>query len=420
MDFLRVNFSSTVPIALRALAKNKLRASLTVLGIVIGVAAVTALVNIGQSATKVVSTQLEGMGRNLIIVASAAKDDKGVRGGQGGTPTLTVDDAEAITRQCLNLQAVSPAVGVRAQIVYGNTNWSPREVLGVAGDYLTVRNWDVRLGGFFSDRDISSGGKVCVIGQTIVEKLFQTTNPLQRTIRIQNIPFTVIGVLESKGTNILGMDQDDIVLAPYSTVRSRLKGAYSDKVDAIFCSTKSPDKMDDATNEIRQILNERHRIKAGDAADFEVKNIAEAERLLNMVTGAMTALLASIAGIALLGGGVGIMNIMLVSVTERTREIGIRMAVGAKQRDILLQFLTEAVVLSTLGGLVGLALGAGASIAIVLGVNVMAPDNPWPIQFSFEAAIVAIVFAVAIGVFFGYYPARRASRLDPIDALRYE
>jgi len=415
-----MNLLPTIAIALRALAKNKMRASLTVLGIVIGVAAVTTLVSLGQGASNVVQGQLEALGTNLIIVASASVQDGPVRGGRGGTPTLTVDDAEAIASQCPNLAAVTPIVGALSQVIYGNTNWMPQELLGVARDYLSVRNWNLRMGGFFTDRDITGGAKVCVIGQTIVEKLFQTTNPLGETIRIKGIPFEVVGVLDAKGTNIFGGDQDDIILAPYTTVRSRLKGAGSDKVDAIFCSVKSQGQMSEAEYDIRQLLLQRHRIRSGDPADFEVKNIAQIASLVSVVAGAMTALLSCIAGIALLGGGVGIMNIMLVSVTERTREIGIRMAVGAHQKDIMLKFLNEAVVLSTLGGLVGLALGTLASLGIVLAINTWTPDTPWPMVVSIRAAVVAIAFAVAIGVFFGYYPARRASQLDPIECLRYE
>ncbi len=417
---MNVNLLPTTVLALRALAKNKMRAALTVLGIVIGVAAVTTLVSIGQSAGQVVQSQLAGLGRNLIIVASAAREEGGARGGRGGTPTLTVDDAEALRTQCTSLMAVTPVVGVLGRLFYGNTNWSPQEILGVGNDYLTVRSWAVRRGGFFTDRDFSSGAKVCVVGQTIVAKLFQTTDPVGKSVRINNIPFEIVGVLQAKGSNILGVDQDDIVLAPYTTIRSRLKGAHFDKVDAIFCSARSEDKMAYASHEIRELLNERHRIRAGDAADFEVKSIAEIAALAARVANLMTLLLALIASVALLVGGVGIMNIMLVSVTERTREIGVRMAVGAHPKDILWQFLNEAVVLSTLGGLVGLALGIGASLGIITVINVITPNTPWPIIVSLRAAVVAIVFSVAIGVFFGYYPARRASGMDPIDALRYE
>lgn len=410
----------TTLIALRALAKNKLRASLTVLGIVIGVAAVTTLVSIGQGAGRVVQGQLESLGTNLIIVQSAARQDGPVRGGKGGTPTLTLDDVEALASQCPSLLAVSPAVGMQAPLIYGNTNWMPQELLGVTKDYLVVRNWGLRLGGFFTDRDISAGAKVCVIGQTIVEKLFQTTNPIGKTLRIKNIPFEVVGVLDAKGTNIFGGDQDDLVLTPHTTMRSRLRGSHFDKVDVIFCSVRSQAQMAEAEQDIQQLLLQRHRIRAGDPADFLVQNVAEIANLVGVIAGAMTALLSCIAGIALLVGGVGIMNIMLVSVTERTREIGVRMAVGARPSDILLQFLNEAVVLSTLGGLVGLGLGIVASLAIVVVINWCTPDVPWPMVVSIQAALVAIAFAVAIGIFFGYYPARRASRLDPIEALRYE
>jgi len=413
---------ATTKIALRALAKNKLRASLTVLGIVIGVAAVTALVSVGQSASASLQGELQGLGTNVILVIPASKEEGGVRGGRGASSSLTAEDAEALGKQCPSLLAVTAVVGTPANVIYGNSNWTTREVLGVTKDYLMVRNWEVRLGGFFTERDVASSAKVCVLGQTLVEKLFQTTSPLGKSVRINKIPFEVIGVLESKGANIGGQDQDDIILAPLTTVRSRLKGASSDKVDVIFCSARSQDeeKMSEAQHEIRTLMNERHKVRSGDAADFEVKNTAEIARLLSVIAGTMTALLASIAAVALLVGGVGIMNIMLVSVTERTREIGVRMAVGARQRDILWQFLHEAVILAILGGLVGLALGTAASVGLILLINACKDGAPLPVVISLPAAALAISFAAAIGVFFGYYPARRASQLDPIEALRYE
>jgi putative ABC transport system permease protein len=415
----------TTLIALQALAKNKMRASLTVLGIVIGVAAVTTLVSIGEGVGQVVQGQFAGLGSNLIVVTSASTQDGPARRGPGGTPTLTIGDVEALQSQCRrSLKAVSPAVGVpAAAAIYHDYNWVPREMFGVTQDYLIVRgDWQLRLGSFFSDFDIKERATVCVIGQTVMDNLFQTTSPLGKDIRIQNIPFRVIGVLARKGTNILGGDQDDIVLAPHTTVRSRLRGLHSDKVDLIFCSAASPDsdRMSDATHEIRELLKQRHHVGTRDVPDFEVHNVAEAAKTVATIAGAISALLACIAGIALLVGGVGIMNIMLVSVTERTREIGIRMAVGADQRDILMQFLSEATVLSTLGGLVGLILGIAASLLIAVAINWYRPGTQWPMVVSIPAAVVAIVFAVGIGVFFGYYPARRASRMDPIDALRYE
>ncbi len=410
----------TVRVALRALRKNKMRAGLTVLGVVIGVAAVTTMVSVGQSASDLVLGEIEGLGTNVIVVFSGSGRDRGAHRGRGTMPTLTAADAEALARECPAVLAVSPIVGTREQIVYGNANWSPDDMVGVGPDYLLVRNWGLRAGGFFSDRDMANHAKFCVIGQTIVEKLFQTTNPLDQKIRIRNIPFTVIGVLESKGANLVGADQDNIVLMPYTTVRKRLRGSEFDHVDVILASARSTPQIPQAQAEMVQLLAERHKIGPGDRPDFEVRSTTEIANMLGMITGTMTALLASIAGISLLVGGVGIMNIMLVSVTERTREIGIRMAVGARQRDILLQFLVESVLLSTIGGLVGLALGVGASAGVTAIINALSSGSDWPTVISFKAAIIAIVFAAAVGVFFGYYPARRASRLDPIEALRYE
>ncbi|OHB81311.1 MAG: hypothetical protein A2V98_00760 [Planctomycetes bacterium RBG_16_64_12] len=415
-----MNLLLTIRVALRALGKNKMRAGLTVLGIVIGVAAVTTMVSIGQSATDLVQGELQGLGTNVIVIFPGSMRGHGVHYGRGSIPTLTAEDSHAMVRECPAVLAATPLVGAGGQIIYGNSNWSPKEMFGVGLDYLTVRNWGLRRGGFFTDRDISSAAKVCVIGQTLVEKLFQTTNPLGETIRIRNIPFRIIGILEAKGANMVGDDQDNVLLAPYTTIRKRLRGSNFDNVDVILASARSTSQMAEAEHEIRQLLFERHEIRLGDQPDFEVQNTTEIAKMLGIITGTMTALLASIAGISLLVGGVGIMNIMLVSVTERTREIGIRMAVGARGRDILRQFLVEAVLLSTLGGIVGLGLGIGASAGITMVINSLTSGTDWPVVVSFKAAAVAILFAAGVGVFFGYYPARRASRLDPIDALRYE
>jgi putative ABC transport system permease protein len=415
-----VHLLLTVRVALRALAKNKLRAGLTVLGVVIGVAAVTTMVSVGQSATDLVQNELRGLGTNVIVIFPGSRRERGVHQGRGTIPTLTAADCEAMAEECPAVLAASPIVGAGGQVVYGNTNWSPRELHGVGIDYLTVRNWRLRRGGFFTERDIHSAAKVCVIGQTVVEKLFQTTNPLGETIRIRNIPFRVIGILEAKGANMVGEDQDNLLLAPYTTIRKRLRGSSFDNVDVILASARATSQMSDAESEIRQLLFERHRIPPGDPPDFDVQNTTEIAKMLGIITGTMTALLASIAGISLLVGGVGIMNIMLVSVTERTREIGIRMAVGARQRDILRQFLVESVLLSTLGGVVGLGLGIGASAGITAIINSLTSGSEWPTVVSFKAAVIAILFAAGVGVFFGYWPARRASRLDPIEALRYE
>jgi len=415
-----MNLLLTVRIALRALAKNKMRAGLTVLGVVIGIAAVTAMVSVGLSAGDLVQGQLQSLGTNVILVFSGSKREGAVRHGRGTQPTLTAGDSDAIAEECPNVLASSPIVFTGGQVIYRNSNWRPRELVGVGSDYLTVRNWQLRHGGFFTQRDINSAAKVCVIGQTLVAKLFQTTNPLGETIRIKNIPFQVIGVLEAKGADIGGEDQDNVIIAPYTTVRKRLQGSNFNNVDIIIVSARSARTMDVAESEIEQLLFERHRIPPGEPADFDVRSTTEIAKVLSIVTGTMTLLLAAIAGISLLVGGVGIMNIMLVSVTERTREIGIRMAVGARGWDILLQFLVESVLLSSIGGIFGVAIGAGASVAITKIINALSSGADWPVVVSFEAALVAMLFAAAVGITFGFYPALRASRLDPIEALRYE
>ncbi|MCA9167810.1 MAG: ABC transporter permease [Planctomycetales bacterium] len=408
----------TVRIALRALAKNKLRAGLTVLGVVIGIAAVTTMVSIGMSASALVQGQLETLGTNVIVIFPEMREQGGVR--QNRFVSLTAADSEAIAAECENVRAASPLVGAGGQVIYGRANWAPNEMLGVGVDYLTVRNWPVEIGGFFTERDISSADKVCVIGKTMVRQLFQTINPIGETIRVRNIPFRVIGVLEGKGANIVGEDQDNILLMPYTTVRKRLQGSNFDDVHVIMVSARASNRMQDAVSEIDQLLMDRHRIAPGEPPDFTVKSTTEISNMLGMITGVMTSLLASIAGISLLVGGVGIMNIMLVSVTERTREIGIRMAVGATGRDILRQFLIESVILSCVGGILGLLLGIGASTGVTMAINSWTRGTKWPVVVSLPAAFIAIAFAALVGIFFGYYPARRASRMDPIEALRYE
>ncbi|MCI0684271.1 MAG: ABC transporter permease [Gemmataceae bacterium] len=413
-----MNLLLTIRVALRALAKNKLRAGLTVLGVVIGIAAVTTMVSIGESAGAYVQGQLQGLGTNVIIVQPGMGQSGGVR--EANLPTLTAKDARAIAEECPAVLAVTPIVGAGGQVIYGNVNWKPREMWGVGADYPVVRNWAPRAGVFFTERDVSTANRVCVIGHTVATKLFQTGDPLQRTIRIKNIPLVVIGVLERKGANMVGQDQDDIVLIPYSTVKQRLQGSAFDNVNAIMVSARTQRQMADAESEIHQLLLERHHIHPGEAPDFRVQNMTEIANIMGIVTGTITLLLSAIAGISLLVGGVGIMNIMLVSVTERTREIGIRMAVGARARDILRQFLVEAVLLSALGGVVGVALGIGASAGVTAIINSFSPDAKWPVVISIPAATVALLFAAAVGMIFGYYPARRASRLDPIEALRYE
>jgi putative ABC transport system permease protein len=408
----------TLRVAFWALGKNKLRAGLTVLGVVIGIAAVTTMVSIGESAGALVQGQLQALGTNVLIVFPGSDRRGGVR--ETTVPTLSSRDNEAIARECPAVLAATPLVGASAQLIFGNSNFKPKELHGVGPSYPLVRNWALAAGDFFTDRDVTAASRVCVLGHSVVPKLFQTSNPLGQTIRIKNIPFVVIGVLERKGANMVGQDQDDIVLVPYTTVKKRLQGSNYDTVHAIMASARTMQQMGDAEIEIRQLLLERHRIHPGEPADFMVQNTTEIANILGIVTGTITLLLSAIAAISLLVGGVGIMNIMLVSVTERTREIGIRMAVGARARDILRQFLVEAVLLSALGGGVGIALGVGASVGITMLINSFTGDAKWPIVISIPAAIVALLFAAAVGMIFGYYPALRASRLDPIDALRYE
>lgn len=408
----------TFKIACRALLKNKMRAGLTVLGVVIGIAAVTTMVSIGQSASALVQGQFQALGTNVIVVVPEYQRKAGVR--QSASLTLTAGDSDAIADECRMVMASSPIVGAGGQVVFGSSNWSPREMQGVGADFLLVRNWNLYAGGYFSEAEIQSRAKVCVIGHTLVTKLFQTANPLDQTIRIRNVPFRVIGVLEKKGANMVGDDQDDVLYLPYTTVRQQLQGSNFNDVHAIMVSAVSPDLMSEATAEIQQLLFERHEIPPGEQPDFRVQNTTEIADILGIITGTLTMMLSAIAGISLLVGGVGIMNIMLVSVTERTKEIGIRMAIGARGKDILRQFLVESIVLSCIGGFIGVVLGMSASAGATMLINSFSSGTDWPIVISMPAAAVAMAFAAAVGIFFGYYPARRASRLDPIDALRYE
>jgi len=411
-----MNLLLTLRIAIRALGKNKLRAALTVLGVVIGIAAVTTMVSIGQSANALVQNELQSFGANFLVVFPKMKRKAGVR--QGRALTLTREDADAIRDECDSILAASPIVVAGGQVIFRNENTRP-EMQGVGLDYPIVKNWDVGIGDFFTESDIIAAAKVCVIGVTVVKELFQTTNPLGQTIRINSIPFRVIGVLEEKGANMMGSDQDNVLIMPYSTARSRLQGSSFKNVDYIMMAAKSRDLVTQAKDEVDQLLIERHSVAPGERSDFQIETSAEVSQFLNVLTGTMTLLLSAIAAISLLVGGVGIMNIMLVSVTERTREIGIRMAVGARPKDILRQFLIESILLSSLGGLVGILLGVAASVGVTMLLNAVTPSE-WPIAISLPAAVIAMLFAAFVGVFFGYYTARRASQLDPIHALRYE
>jgi putative ABC transport system permease protein len=413
-----MKLAAILRIALRAIAKNKMRASLTVLGVVIGIAAVTAMVSIGLSASQLVQGDFQNLGTNVIVVLPGNQQTQGAR--RALIPSLTPGDVSAIQKECNAVLAASPMVFSTGNAIFGNANWTPKEMVGVGSDYLTVRNWQIRLGDFFTDRDISNANKVCVIGQTVVKKLFQTSNPIGESIRINKIPFEVVGVLQAKGANMVGDDQDNIILLPYTTVRKRLQRSNFNNVDIILASARSVDQMKLAQTEMEGLLSDRHRIGPGQPSDFEVQNTTEIAGVFSIITGTLTAMLAAIAGISLLVGGVGIMNIMLVSVTERTREIGIRMAVGARPGDILRQFLVESMLLSLLGGIVGVLLGISSSIGLIWLINAVSAGRPWPIVVSWPAAVASLLFSAAVGIGFGYYPAWRASRLDPIDALRYE
>ena len=415
-----MNFSLTLRVSARALAKNKMRAGLTVLGIVIGIAAVITMVSLGQGAAAMVQDQFQALGTNVLVIFPGSQQQGGVRHRLGSAQTLIPTDADAMVQYCPSVLAASPIVMGSGQVVYGNANWAPNEVLGVNTSYLTIRNWPIVRGAFFGERDVNSAAKVCVIGHTLVEKLFQTMDPIGQTIRIKRVPFVVIGVLDRKGANMVGQDQDNIIVAPYTTVKKRLTGSTFNNVDWIVASARSAGLMHEAQSEVYALLHERHGIRPGEPDDFTVRDTSEIANVLSIITGVMTMLLASIASVSLLVGGVGIMNIMLVSVTERTREIGIRMAVGARGRDILRQFLIESVLLSAVGGAVGVAVGVGASAGITSLINALTSGTKWPLIISTEAIIAAMIVASAVGIFFGYYPARKASKLDPIFALRYE
>lgn len=449
---------STAKLALGALRRNPMRAMLTTLGIVIGVGAVIAMVEIGNGSSAALKKSIASMGANVLLVRPGTSSTQGVSSGAAAGNSLTPQDAEALLRDCPSVKTLAPIVRARVQVVRGSRNWAPNTVFGSTPRILEVRDWEnLAEGEPFTDHDVKTAARVCLIGKTIVRELFDGESPVGQTIRVGNVTFTVVGVLRAKGANMIGMDQDDTLIAPWTTVRYRVSGAAPAQANQSPSSTKSssvgalypsgqtslyPDRSDtqtrnhplstrlakvdeimaiaadssqtsSAVGQITDVLRRRHRLKEGAANDFEVRDMSEMSNVLSSTTALMSSLLLLVAMISLLVGGVGIMNIMLVSVTERTREIGLRMAVGAKGRDILRQFLVEAVVLCLAGGAIGIGLGHGGSLLVRAVLR-------WPVEASLSAIVLSVAVSATVGTVFGFYPAWKASRMDPIEALRYE
>jgi ABC-type antimicrobial peptide transport system permease subunit len=452
-------------LALSALRRNVLRSALTTLGIVIGIAAVIAMMEIGQGSSGAIQKTIQSMGANNLLVMPGTASSGGVSFGSGSVVTLTPQDAEAIGRDCPAVDGVAPVVRARTQVVYGNRNWVPLYIYGTTPQFLSVRDWqELDQGEAFTDKDVRNGGKVCLIGQTLVKELFGGVSPIGKEVRVQNVSFKVVSVLSRKGANMMGMDQDDILLAPWTTIKYRVSGStltnvnqsaastaasiatqqvntlnqlypgsaastYSipsatqqadtpqtvrfTNLDQILVRAASAEEIPSAISQVTHLLHERHRIKPGQPDDFSVRDMTEMTKALASTSSLMMNLLLCVALISLVVGGVGIMNIMLVSVTERTREIGLRMAVGARARDILRQFLVEAILLCLAGGFMGIAFGRGASLLVSMFLH-------WPTEASLPAIVAAVLVSATVGIAFGYYPAWKASRLDPIEALRYE
>lgn len=447
----------TVRTALRGLRRNVTRSALTVLGIVIGIAAVIAMMEIGKGSSNSIARTIASMGANMMLVMPGTAASGGVSFGAGSVLTLTAEDCEAILRECPSIAAATPIVRVRTQVIYRDRNWVPQFIYGASPAYLDVRDWrDLTDGDMFTPTDVRNASRVCVVGQTIVRELFDGYSPVGKELRIQSVAFRVVGVLSRKGANTFGSDQDDVILAPWTTIKYRVVGSTgggaaaggnaassatsnsvypgapsvfptpsaaqaSDlpmpvrfaNVDQIMVSAVSAGQISSGIRQITEVLRQRHRIRAGEPDDFTIRDMTEMAKALSSTTTMMTNLLLAVALISLLVGGVGIMNIMLVSVTERTREIGLRMAVGARSRDILRQFLTEATVLCLMGGIVGLGVGRGSAVLVNQILH-------WPVASSIEAIIASIAVSAIVGIAFGFYPAWKASRLDPIEALRYE
>ena len=404
-----MDWGAVLQVALRALARNKMRTALTMLGIIIGVGAVISTVAIGEGASNQVQEQLRNLGDNIVFVAAGSVNEHGVHMGSTATKTLTLEDAEAIKRIPF-IKEVSPGVGTSAQVVYKDQNWYTN-VRGVSPAYLNIRRWPVARGSPFTQHDVEAAADVCLIGYTVIQNLFGDEDPIGKTIRVQNLPFRVIGVLQSKGQSPFGHDEDDTLIMPYTTVQKKLAGISW--LQYAMCSAISELAIQPAEQQIEALLRQRHHLRPDEDDDFIIRSPNDLANTQAQSGRILTILLASIASVSLLVGGIGIMNIMLVSVTERTREIGVRMAVGATEEDVQMQFLSEAVVLSMLGGSVGVMMG-------IVGSMMVSSMLRWPTLIPPEAIGIAVVFSVAVGIFFGFYPARKAAHLDPIDALRYE
>jgi putative ABC transport system permease protein len=410
-----VNALMVLRVALKALRVNKLRTALTMLGMIIGVAAVIAMISIGAGAQERVRDQLKNLGSNLILVLPGSTTASGVRLGMGAAQTLTEEDARAIALEVEGVVVAAPALRGTGQVVAGAANWST-QFFGTTNDYLVARDWPIASGRAFEDAEISGAGKVALIGQTTAQQLFGDADPVDQVIRVRKVPLAIVGVLERKGQNALGQDQDDIILMPVTTARARVLGQAQGRLRRVHSiSVKVADGVDmkGVEERMRELLRQRQRVQPGAEDPFTIRNLTELLQAQEAASRVMTLLLGAVASVSLLVGGIGIMNIMLVSVTERTREIGLRMAVGARGRDILKQFLVEAITLSMIGGLAGVALGVGASTAI-------GEFAGWRVDVTSQAVLLAVGFSAAVGVFFGFYPARKASRLLPIEALRYE